>query len=113
MRAVYAENIEYVMEALERLIDSIDGKIVITSDHGELLGERFTKWKRWLDNRWGTDWDRYTWGHYRDIDVPELVEAPWLELPSESRRQITADRPIDDEFDQSSMDEHLQALGYK
>lgn len=36
----YTENLQYVMKSVDRLIDHIPGRIAITSDHGNLLGER-------------------------------------------------------------------------
>lgn len=113
MRDVYRDNVEYVADAIEPLLESVDGKVVVTSDHGELLGERFSKWKKLCNGRFGTDWDRYNWGHFGDVDIPELVEVPWLELPHESRRRIVTEQPVEDELDVQGIEEHLEALGYR
>jgi len=113
MRGVYCDNVRYVADAVKPLIEQIDGKVVVTSDHGELLGEGFSKWKKLCNGRFGTEWEKYNWGHYGDIDVPELVEVPWLELPCESRRRIVPDQPKEDEFDTEEIEDHLEALGYR
>lgn len=113
MRAVYRENLDYVLQKIEHIIERINGKIVITSDHGELLGEGFTRIKKILDGRWGTDWERYNWGHYTDIRVPELVNIPWLEIDSETRRRIVPETPVKQEIDHKNTDDFLQALGYQ
>lgn len=36
----YEKNLELVLEHVERLVEQLDGKTVLTSDHGELLGEK-------------------------------------------------------------------------
>jgi hypothetical protein len=113
IRVVYRDNVQYVADAVKPLIKRIDGKVVITSDHGELLGESFPKWKKLCNGRFGTEWAKYNWGHYGDIDIPELVEVPWLELPCESRRRIVSDQPEEDEFDTEEIEDHLEALGYR
>jgi arylsulfatase A-like enzyme len=115
MRDVYAENVDYVLNSIEKLIESVDGKKVITSDHGELLGESFPKWKKWCENhpRWGSDWEKYDWGHSHDVDVPALVDVPWLELPHGTRRKIISESPVENEFDDETIEEHLEALGYR
>jgi len=41
LRKAYAENLLIVLEYLTDLIPYLPGKVVITSDHGEFLGERF------------------------------------------------------------------------
>lgn len=36
----YEENLEIVLQHAEELAENLDGKTVITADHGELLGEK-------------------------------------------------------------------------
>jgi len=38
-KVMYMENLAYAFEWIEKFIDLIQGKVVITADHGELLGE--------------------------------------------------------------------------
>jgi len=40
LRRAYFENLLIVVETLTYVLDGLDGKVVITSDHGEFLGER-------------------------------------------------------------------------
>jgi len=40
LRRAYAENLLVVLETLTFVLDGLDGRVVITSDHGEFLGER-------------------------------------------------------------------------
>lgn len=60
VREAYESNAELVWEYIKRL--EKDGKWVVTSDHGELLGEHDL------------------WGHYCDKDYPKLREVPWMEI---------------------------------
>ncbi len=61
VKKAYKENLVIVLDNVENFIDRIDGKCVVTSDHGELLGE----------------YGRF--GH--EVNArPELVQVPWLEF---------------------------------
>ena len=113
MRKVYAESLQFVIERATELLAEIDGKVVLTADHGELLGEEIPLWMKILHNRWGNQWRKYDFGHYSNIDVPELVEVPWFELPAESRREIEPEAPVTDEYDTQSIEDKLEALGYR
>jgi hypothetical protein len=113
MRAVYAENLRYVIEQSADLIENIDGKVVLTADHGELLGEGMPFWMKLLHNRWDNQWHKYDYGHYRNVDVPELIEVPWFELPFENRREIISEPPVSDSYDTEGLDDKLEALGYR
>ncbi|KXB07006.1 hypothetical protein AKJ52_01185 [candidate division MSBL1 archaeon SCGC-AAA382C18] len=62
----YKENLKKVLDACRNLINSIpiseDKKAIVTSDHGELLGEGGF------------------YGHYPKSNHPILREVPWLEV---------------------------------
>jgi hypothetical protein len=45
--------------------------------------------------------------------MPELVELPWFEFPAESRREIEPEAPVTDEYDTRSIEDKLEALGYR
>jgi len=60
LRRAYMENLILVLNEVEKLVDVLEGKIVITADHGQLLGEKFEI------------------GHPMGIYFKELVEVPWL-----------------------------------
>jgi hypothetical protein len=93
---VYTENLEIILEYIQKLVDEVDGKTVITSDHGEML-----RWKI---------------GHGREIYTEELRKVPWLVLPDDdgNRREITAETPSgSQEVVDSEIDNQLRALGYK
>ena len=60
----YEENLEYVLPHIERLCKNLEGKTIITSDHGNCLGE------------YGKV------GHEERIqeNIPELRLVPWFEV---------------------------------
>ena len=60
LRKCYIDNLRIVLEEVKKLIDKLDGKIVVTSDHGELFGEAFLV------------------EHPTGIYLRKLVEVPWL-----------------------------------
>lgn len=60
LREYYLENIRIVVEKVSQIVPKIDGRIVVTSDHGDFLGEN---------------------GCYGHGDFhPFLREVPWLEM---------------------------------
>ncbi len=56
----YKDNLVRVMNSLEQLLPELSGRIVITADHGELLGEK---------GRYGHDFE----GQEKLVDVPWFV----------------------------------------
>ena len=63
LRQAYRDNLIYVLEeGVKPLLEHTDFEIVITADHGELLGE-------------GGKLE-----HEDGVDTPELREVPWLEV---------------------------------
>jgi hypothetical protein len=34
----YLDNLRYVLDNIEELLQNVDGKVVISADHGELFG---------------------------------------------------------------------------
>lgn len=59
LKQAYRDNIEVVLPEIERIKENLDGKIVVTADHGELLGE------------YGL------YGHLYGLNAAELREVPW------------------------------------
>ena len=62
VRFAYKTNIKIVLKAVEKLLPYLDGKVVVTSDHGNLFGEYFL------------------YAHPYGVYVRPLVEVPWLEV---------------------------------
>lgn len=97
----YSENLQIVLDHVEKLLSSITGKVLITADHGELLGERMFPIPV-------TGFD-----HFSNLYLPELIQVPWLELESEERRDIKSEPPSETiQVDDDVRAKRLEALGY-
>ncbi|KXB06241.1 hypothetical protein AKJ53_00895 [candidate division MSBL1 archaeon SCGC-AAA382F02] len=68
-REGHLENLRVVLKEVERLVENLDEKTIITSDHGELFGEF------WM------------YGHPDGIRVKPLVEVPWFEVEMSKKVQ--------------------------
>jgi hypothetical protein len=98
----YRENLEMALTSVERLLESVDGKVVVSADHGELLGDR------------QSPLPVTHYGHPAGLYVPELVKVPWLVHETESRRQVRESTPERDDIglDNDEIDQKLRDLGY-
>jgi len=97
--SVYIENLEMVLSHVEEFVSQVDGKTVVTADHGELLGER----------KGG-----HRFGHPEGLFVEELRKVPWLTVESGERRDVTEERPIgNDDVTGSDVTDQLELLGYR
>lgn len=100
--SAYKENLELTFPHIQTLLDNIDGKTVVTSDHGNLYGERifpfFSK----------------KYGHPTSIHARNLVEIPWLIVESGSRRCITSDNQKQESSAEETKEvrDRLRDLGY-
>ncbi|SIQ73015.1 hypothetical protein SAMN05421858_0218 [Haladaptatus litoreus] len=97
----YVENLNVTLPHVEKLVDELPGKSVITADHGNLIGERTYP----IPIR--------TFGHPGGLHKRELIEVPWAEIDSEERRKITAEPPKTSEaIDDDVIEDRLRNLGY-
>lgn len=88
----YTENLNVVMKDINKLLESTQGKSVVTADHGNLLGERVSP----LGIR--------LYGHPPYIYHPDLRHVPWAvtgEDSDKSEQQVNPD-----------VEEKLRSLGY-
>jgi len=103
LRRAYEDNLRCVLTAVMGLLPYLEGTVVVTSDHGERLGEgrRFT--------------------HGPDLDDPLLRQVPWLTvsctrrqpLPQVPRLEEAASPQHEQQVDeQMRVEERLRALGY-
>ncbi len=60
--ALYEENLRIALESVADLIPELDGKVIVTADHGEAFGEEGV------------------WEHHIETYIPALMEVPWLEV---------------------------------
>jgi hypothetical protein len=89
----YRRNLEYVLEAIEPLLNAVSGRVVITSDHGNLVGERIRPIPMKL------------YGHPTGIYHPDLRNVPWAVIDAEEER--TEREALD-----TGVEDKLQQLGY-
>lgn len=102
LRSAYRDNLEYVLEYVERLVADLDGKTILSSDHGELLGERLKP----IPVQW--------FGHPGGIYLNTLVTVPWHIVKEGERRTIIPEKPdqYTRESTSQSIEDNLKALGY-
>lgn len=102
VRTAYRENLEIVLEAVERLRSDLNGKTIVSADHGELLGDRLYP----IPVR--------GYGHPPGLRAPSLIHVPWLELPYNSRREIRSEPPLSQErtAEENVIQQRLVDLGY-
>lgn len=99
----YKENLEIVLSEVEPLLDVLEGKTVITADHGNLLGERLSPIP-----------SRRKYGHPYGVHAPELVQVPWFVCQQSGRREVRSDPPVEsDQTSEAEVEKRLEALGYK
>jgi len=96
LRKIYTENLEIVLEHVKELLEEVEGKVVITSDHGEHLGENGLA------------------GHFKYKYTEELRIVPWLLIDNGSRPEITEEEPVTSAtVGQDAVEKRLKNLGYK
>jgi hypothetical protein len=96
LKEVYVENLSIALNYVKKLNEYIDGKTIVTADHGELL-----KWRV---------------GHGPNMDVEGLKKVPWQVLGHDDRRDVSKSVPDKNNHKvtiNSDIDERLTALGYK
>jgi hypothetical protein len=102
----YRSNLERVLPAVETLLTELQGRTVVTADHGEAFGE------------WAFPFPIRVYGHPAEaLPIPSLVEVPWLVSGSGDRKEITSEAADesaspDDPSDRIAK-ERLRHLGYR
>ncbi|WP_410764638.1 hypothetical protein [Haloferax sp. DFSO60] len=97
----YRSNLERALPVVSDLLTEIDGKTVVTADHGNSFGE-FAK-----------PFPIRVYGHPLGIYIPSLTEVPYFEYQNGERRDITAERPKSRvSEDMEVANERLRMLGY-
>jgi hypothetical protein len=97
----YISNAKTVFKEIEKICNQIDDKRVVTSDHGNMIGER----------SWPIPIRSY--GHPDYMRNEELIEVPWLIIDG-NKRDITSGKTNSPEkFDTEKASDRLSALGYK
>jgi len=102
IREAYRRNLDLVLASVETLFSAIDGKVVVTADHGNLFGERVSPLPV------------QEWGHPPRLYVPALVTVPWLTHTIDTRRAIESEAPesVDEDVERETVEAQLESLGY-
>lgn len=105
LEQAYIENLNYISPHLQTVFEQVDDKIVVTADHGQLLGERVSP----IPIR--------EYSHPAGMYVPELVEVPYQVREGTNRRRVTSEPPVVHESasasDEHDVDDLLEQLGYR
>lgn len=92
----YADNLRIALDATEPLLNNADGKVALTADHGNALGERGL------------------WGH-PDVPAKSIREVPWVTVEAIDEETVVSDASPairDHDTTDTYVKERLQALGY-
>lgn len=95
----YRLTIERMMEYMFDLDESLNGKTIITADHGELFNSG-------IRERLGFD------THVPRLRFSKLVNVPWAQLNGK-RRDVTAGTTSTTDTDVDVVEERLRDLGYR
>jgi len=102
VRRAYADNLDAVLgSALAVARADEAGRAVVSSDHGNLLGER----------AWPVPVRLY--GHPVGVRHPALVEVPWAVVEGDRREVRDDGTRAMSEDDREAVDERLRRLGYR
>ena len=98
---MYLKNLKQSMPHVKELVEGLNGRTVVTSDHGNLIGER------------SFPIPVKEWGHPNRTYVPKLVKVPWLMIEGE-RRNIFEGEPEGESSSEEDekVKEKLRGLGY-
>lgn len=102
LKKMYRETLQIALEEVQELVENLEGKTVISADHGEMFGEK-PSW-----------WASTKFGHPFGWRTDELCIVPWVEIKSERRKEIRSDPPLErNQYDQDTINKRLNALGYR
>ena len=99
LKKYYEENLRLALSSVRDLVQNLDGLIVITSDHGEMLGENGV------------------YGHWPGAKEPKLRQVPWLVI-DKPKKNIDLSSEVEEQEPQApkatdeEIKEKLRHLGY-
>jgi len=98
----YRENLDFALNQVERLLEEVNGRMVVTSDHGNMIGEKAAP----IPIR--------EWGHPPRLYTETLITVPWLVVDGQQRREVTVEKPEVNRngINDSITNERLKNLGY-
>jgi hypothetical protein len=97
----YRENLELVLPIALELQDRLDGRTVLTSDHGNEVGERGFPIPMRLN------------GHDGGLRTANLTKVPWVVFEAEERRDVEPGEVAVGEEPAADVKDRLTALSYR
>lgn len=93
----YGRNLLRVLDEVETLLRNVEGRVVVTADHGNAMGE------------WGI------YGHPRDVPLPVIKRVPWAVAQGQGDHDYEVEdrESIATGLGEHDLREHLRALGYR
>lgn len=92
----YKDNLEWVLEEVNRWRTETDAEILVTSDHGNAIGE-FNQWS-----------------HPPSMANPAIRKVPWVRYSGRGNNEFTLNHTPPSTVDYTTdVDNRLNALGYK
>jgi hypothetical protein len=90
----YLDNLRFVLDEVELLVENVDGTVVLASDHGEAFGEYMF------------------YEHPIACPVPSVRRVPWVETTARDEETYTPEAPSPAETQSVQLEEKLEQLGY-
>ncbi|MFB6292343.1 MAG: hypothetical protein ABEI58_03025 [Candidatus Nanohaloarchaea archaeon] len=98
-REAYRENLRIVLGEVETLLEKIDGRTVVTADHGEMFGEYYPLLGSLYE-------------HWKKPRTVELCKVPWFKAGGKMRT-TTAEKPVRGAtVDEEDIKQQMKKLGY-
>lgn len=94
VESAYVDNLRYVLDELELLLDSVDGRVAVTADHGNAFGERGF------------------YGHGDYIPLACVRRVPWWETEADDSGAYEPELEPPEEDADVEVTDRLAALGY-
>ncbi len=92
----YGKNLLGVLDEVQRIVEHVTGKVVITADHANAMGE------------WGL------YGHPEYVPAPVIKAVPWVEIQGNGKEFDESELTTPAiESDESIVENRLDALGYR
>lgn len=92
----FISNLEYVLDEVKLLLSNIDANTtVLTSDHGQALGESGL------------------WDHTIGVKHPAMRQVPWVETTASDEGTLDPGEYTETDYNEKTVSENLQALGYR
>jgi hypothetical protein len=84
-----------VADEIDILLNNLDAsKVIITSDHGQALGEHFL------------------WDHFIGVNHPSMKFVPWIECSAKDEKTLNPSKYKVAQFDNFNRQKRLKVLGY-